>query len=185
MQLDWNTQLVDQLDLHWNSHLRPRLDGLTDDEYFREPVAGCWSVRPRGQSTVPIPAGPGDYVMEFEYPAPVPPPVTTIAWRLAYIIVGVFGARVASRFGGSPVEWRTFDYAGTAARALAQLDEGYAAWVKGVRGLGTVRLSEACGPAEGEYADRPLAEMVLHVNREVIHHGAQISLLRDLYLWQE
>jgi hypothetical protein len=23
---------------------------------------------------------------------------------------------------------------------------------------------------------------VLHINREVIHHGAEISLLRDLYL---
>ncbi len=27
--------------------------------------------------------------------------------------------------------------------------------------------------------------MVLHVNRELIHHGAEISLLRDLYRWQD
>jgi hypothetical protein len=27
----------------------------------------------------------------------------------------------------------------------------------------------------------PLAELVLHINREVIHHGAEIALLRDLY----
>ena len=26
---------------------------------------------------------------------------------------------------------------------------------------------------------------VLHVNRELIHHGAEISLLRDLYRWQD
>jgi hypothetical protein len=25
---------------------------------------------------------------------------------------------------------------------------------------------------------------ILHVHREVIHHGAEISLLRDLYLWK-
>jgi hypothetical protein len=27
-----------------------------------------------------------------------------------------------------------------------------------------------------------MATLVLHINREVIHHGAEISLLRDLYL---
>ena len=27
-----------------------------------------------------------------------------------------------------------------------------------------------------------MAALVLHINREVIHHGAEISLLRDIYL---
>ncbi|MFJ3404716.1 hypothetical protein [Promicromonospora sp. NPDC090134] len=26
---------------------------------------------------------------------------------------------------------------------------------------------------------------ILHVNRELIHHGAEISLLRDLYRWRD
>ncbi len=26
-----------------------------------------------------------------------------------------------------------------------------------------------------------MAELVLHINREAIHHGAEILLLRDLY----
>jgi hypothetical protein len=25
---------------------------------------------------------------------------------------------------------------------------------------------------------------VLHINREMLHHGAEVALLRDLYLWQ-
>jgi hypothetical protein len=29
-----------------------------------------------------------------------------------------------------------------------------------------------------------MATLVLHIHREVIHHGAEISLLRDLYLRQ-
>jgi hypothetical protein len=29
-----------------------------------------------------------------------------------------------------------------------------------------------------------MAELVLHINREMLHHGAEIALLRDLYLWQ-
>ena len=31
----------------------------------------------------------------------------------------------------------------------------------------------------------PMEGIVLHVNRELIHHGAEISLLRDLYRWQD
>ena len=29
-----------------------------------------------------------------------------------------------------------------------------------------------------------MAALVLHIHREVFHHGAEISLLRDLYAWQ-
>ena len=51
--IDWTHELVEQLDLHWTSHLRPRLDALTDEQYLWEPVAGCWSVRPRAEATTP------------------------------------------------------------------------------------------------------------------------------------
>jgi hypothetical protein len=182
MTIDWNQQLVEQLDTHWQNQLRPRLDGLTDDEYFWEPVAGCWNVRPRGESTAPIAAGSGDYTIDFAMPEPEPAPVTTIAWRLVHVIVGVLGMRVASHFGGPQMDYQTFPYAGTAGEALRQLDEAYAAWIDGVRGLGADGLSRLCGPAEGPYADFSLAALVLHINRETIHHGAEIALLRDLYL---
>ncbi len=29
-----------------------------------------------------------------------------------------------------------------------------------------------------------MAELVLHINREMLHHSAEIALLRDLYLWR-
>jgi hypothetical protein len=107
--------------------------------------------------------------------------VTTIAWRLAHIIVGCLGARNASHFGGPPADYQTFEYAGTAAQALDQLDAGYAAWVKGVRGLGADGLARPVGPAEGPFAADPMAALVLHINKEVVHHAAEIALLRDLY----
>jgi DinB superfamily len=184
MNLDWNAQLIEQLDWLWKKQLRPRLDGLTDDEYLWEPVPGCWNIRPRGTSTAPIAAGSGDYIIEFAFPEPDPPPVTTIAWRLGHIIVGVFGQRNASHFGGPAADYETFDYAGTAVRALRQLDQEYATWVKGVRDLGADGLSRPCGPAEGPWADHPMADLVLHINKETIHHAAEIALLRDLYLWK-
>jgi len=96
--VDWTFQLAEQLDWHWRAQLRPRLNGLTDEEYRWEPAA-------------------------------------------------------------------------------------YAGWIDGVRGLDPDRLARAIGPAEGPWADHSMAELVLHINRETLHHGAEIALLRDLYRW--
>lgn len=169
--MTWTTQLADQLDWHWSNALRPRLDGLTDDEYFWEPVAECWTVHEDGS-------------IDFGYPPPQPEPVTTIAWRLAHVIVGVFAMRNHSHFGGPPADYQSWPYALDAAAALRQLDDAYAGWVAGVRGLSPAALSEPVGPAEGPWASHTMAELVLHINREVIHHGAEIACLRDLYAHQ-
>lgn len=179
--MDQTTLLVDQLDWHWKGQLRPRLVGLTDDEYFWEPAPGAWGVRPRGTSSAPMQVGGGDFTIDFAWPEPEPPPVTTIGWRLGHLIVGVFGARVAAHFGGPAVDYSSFDYAGTAAAALRQIDQVYELWTAGVRGLDAAALARPVGPAEGEWAAHPMAELVLHINREAIHHGAEIALLRDLY----
>lgn len=182
--VDWTWAVTDQLSWHWQNQLRPRLAGLTDAEYFWEPVAPpaiCWSVRPRGTSQAPMAAGGGDLTIDFAFPPPQPAPVTTIAWRLGHIIVGVLGARVHSHFGGPAIDYASHHYAGTAAEALSQLDEQIDAWLAGVATLSPERLAEPCGPAEGPWAAAPIAQLVLHINREVIHHGAEIALLRDLY----
>ena len=163
------SHLAEQLDFHWTNQLRPRLDGLIDDEYFWEPVAGCWTVHRDG-------------AIDFSMPPPQPEPVTTIAWRLAHVIVGVLAMRTHSHFGGPPADYLSWDYATDAASALEQLDEAYAGWLKGVRGLDDADLPTPCGPAEGPYAAEPMTVLILHINREVIHHGAEIALLRDLYV---
>ncbi len=177
---DYPALLLDQLDWHWRHQLRPRLDGLTDEEYFWEPVPG-WNVRPRGCGDAPVRAGAGDFTIDWAWPQPDPAPVTTIAWRLGHIVVGVLAMRNAAHFGGAPVDYAGWEYAGTAAGALAQLDAEYARWVSGVRSLGAAGLARPCGPAEGPYAEATLAALVLHINREMIHHGAEIALLRDLF----
>lgn len=174
MATDLTTQLADQLDWHWDRQLRPRLDGLTDDEYFWQPVPDCWTVHPDGS-------------LDFAYPAPTPAPFSTIAWRMAHVIVGVFAMRNHHHFGAPPADYQSWQYATDAATALRQLDESYAAWIAGVRslsGANSAGLGRPCGPAEGPYADRPLSELILHINREAIHHGAEIACLRDLYVHQ-
>ena len=184
IDIDWNDALTSQLNWHWDNQLRPRLAGLTDDEYFWEPAADCWSIRRHGDSAAPVSVGGGEWAMDYAMPPHETEPVTTIAWRLAHIAVGVFGMRNASHFGGPPADYSTFEYAGSAAAALDQLDAGYAVWIKGVQSLGAAGLARPCGPAEGPFAAYPMAALVLHIHREVIHHGAEVALLRDLYLRQ-
>lgn len=180
-QTPLNALLVDQIDWHWRHQLRPRLDGLSDEEYFWEPTPGAWSVHPRGEGRTEMQGGSGDFTVDFAHPEPTPPPMTTIAWRLSHLIVGVLGARVHAHLSGPRIDYADFDYAGSAGQALAQLDREYAAWTAGVRGWGEEGLADECGPAEGPWSKHSHAELVLHINRELIHHGAEISLLRDLW----
>jgi hypothetical protein len=184
-RIDWTKELAEQLDWQWRENLRPRFEGLTDEEYLWESVPGMWSIRPRGTAVTPMAAGGGEFTADFAFPEPSPAPATTIAWRLAHLVVGCFGLRAASHFGGPAVSYETYEYPGTAAGALADLDASYARWTNGVRGLSPADLLRPVGPAEGEWADAPMADLVLHINREALHHGAEIALLRDLYLWKD
>jgi DinB superfamily len=178
----WNETLRDQLDFHYGQLFRPRLEGLTDEEYLWEPAPGSWSVRPRAEATSSHASGAGDLVIDYAWPEPDPPPVTTIAWRLAHVTVGCFAERTANHFGGeSSSDCAGWTYAATADGALAQLDAAYDAWSAGVARLGEEGLARPVGPAEGPWAEAPYADLVLHINRELIHHGAEICLLRDLY----
>ena len=51
----------------------------------------------------------------------------------------------------------------------------------GVPSLDEAGLARPVGPAEGPWQDRSYAALVLHINREVIHHGAEVALLRNLF----
>jgi hypothetical protein len=183
-EVDWNRELVDQLDWHWTTFVRRRIARLTDEQYRWEPVPGCWSVRPRGRAVSPEPVGIGEYVLDWSPGNPKPPPFTTIAWRLCHIAL-VLGERAGNHFGDGDVTYGSYDYPGTAAGALVAVDREYAAWTAGVRALGADGLSRPCGPAEGPYAEAPLAALVLHVNREVLHHSAEVLALLDLYRGSE
>ncbi|MFN3339243.1 MAG: DinB family protein [Dietzia sp.] len=181
--VDWTAQLVEQLEYHWNGHLRPRLEGLTDDEYHFSPAPDdrTWDVRPRGTGTAAMQGGVGDFTIDFTYPEPEPAPLTTIAWRIGHVAVGVLGARWHDHFGGPSHDYMTHEFAGDAAGGLAQFDRTYAGWIEGLRGLDADALAAPAGETEGPWADAPMSSLVLNIHREVIHHGAEMCLLRDLY----
>lgn len=173
--------LDEQLSWHVEGHVLPRLAGLTDDEYHWQPVAGSWGVRRKRDPGEP---GGGDWTCDIVVPEPEPAPITTIAWRLAHVTVGIFAERSGSHLDAR-FPWGTgygdWQYAGTAAEGLEQLRATYEAWRDGVRALTAADLERQVGQAEGPWAEHSMAELVVHVNREAIHHLAEVCLLRDLY----
>src|SRR4051794_35258978 len=162
----------EQLTWHWDAQLRPRLAGITDPEYLWQPTRDAWTVRQ---------TEPGHFAPDWQCPAPQPAPVTTIGWRLCHIWM-VFAQRADFHFGDRTLTIDKLHWPGTAVAALAAIDHALAAWKTGVEGLSEAeaeRHSEGPpGTLDGQF---PLWAVVLHVNREVIHHGAEVALLRDLY----
>jgi hypothetical protein len=172
MDVDWARLVIGQLEFYWDVHLRPRLDGLTDEEYLWQPVPDCWTVRP----------GPdGGHVLDGQWPEPTPPPVTTIAWRMLHIGVGCLAERSELFFGGPAVD--TTHLPATAAGALSLLDDAYRRWHDAIAALDPAGLATPLGLGKRHdvFAEEPMAALIVHINREVMHHGGEIGVLRDLY----
>ena len=152
------------------TRFRTRLEGLTDAEFLWEPVAGCWSVRQDAAGTWVLDGGEADDAA-----------VTTIAWRLAHVACHVLGGFATWLRGeGMPYDGDP-DVPHTAAGALAAVERNWARWREGMSRLDDARWHAAIGEDFGEHADASTADLVLHVLDELVHHAAEVSLLRDLY----
>jgi hypothetical protein len=181
MTMNWTALLVGQLEFYWDVHLHPRLKGLSDEEYFWEPVAGCWSLRP-GKD--------GRYVLDGQRPEPDPPPFTTIAWRLVHLGATCLANRANAFFGDAgdsdnatmaDPRYVPTNLPGSADEGIAFLEWAYHKWHDGIAALDETGLKAPLGPKGGPYAGDPMAGLIVHINREVMHHGGEICLLRDLY----
>jgi hypothetical protein len=150
-----------------------RLEGLTDEEYRWEPAPGCWSIRP---------AGDGRWRKDGSRLPPRPAPLTTLAWRMCHVIDVLAGERNATWLGATAVG--TLDREGepgTAALARDQLARAYDLFRRNVDAADAAGLLTPMGPIAGPYAKDTRNAFVLHVLDELIHHGAEIAALRDLY----
>lgn len=159
---------------------------MTDDEYLWEPVPGCWSVRPRADGPGPratLLAGAGPFGRDAAaYPHPWPPPFTTIAWRLSHLSE-MLALRADHTAGSRRLTRDDHPVPGDRDAAVAAFRAGAAAWRKALLGvddtaLDTVGLSTY---PHGSDAEEPFIDIVWWVNQEVLHHGAEIALIRDLY----
>ncbi|AHI01826.1 DinB family protein [Kutzneria viridogrisea] len=172
MQVNWHAEVSAQLTWYWDHVFRPSLEGLTDEEYLWEPVGNCWTVRP---------AGNGAFRCDWSWPTPTPPPFTTIAWRLCHLGANVMGIRANQHFGDGALTIEGIRWPGRAKDAVDFVEQAYRDWTSGVAALDEAGLARRSGYYEGPFSDQPLATLVLHVNREVVHHAAGIAQLRELY----
>ena len=163
---------------------RERLTGLTDEEYFWEPAPDCWSVRRRGAAASPDAFGPGDWVLDWDRGHPRPEPFTTIAWRLGHL-VSMYIDRWEWTFGSRSVDPEVAtDFASSADTALAMLWEHADRFATSVAEMTDEQLDI---PGYGQFPygldpELPFVSIVWWMNREFIHHTAEVALLRDLYL---
>lgn len=151
--------------------LLDRLSGLSVEEYFWEPVPGCWTVDQTN-----------DGWTAANDPEADPAPVTTIAWRLWHIwdcfesySERAFGTRDSGmpydRFVGTPIE------------AVALVRRAVDHFIAALEATGPA-AADPLGPAFGPFAERNHIDLGLHAMRELQSHGAEIGLLRDLWLHQ-
>jgi hypothetical protein len=159
--------ILDSMDRMFGQ-LMERLDGLTDEEYLWEPVDGMWSVRTNDQGT-PVVEGAGNRDLD-------PAPVTTIAWRLWHIAIDCLDD-YTRRFGdddsdASPI-WTLH-----ADEAIEMLDEKWRAYRSLMAGRG---WWDQLGHSWEHWSQHSTADMAMHAGNELVHHGAEIALLRDLY----
>jgi hypothetical protein len=162
---------------------RDRLEGLTDEEYFWEPAPDAWSIRTRGAGVTANAFGPGEWQLDFVRPEPSPPPLTTIAWRLGHL-VDCFGGRWEWTFGARQTDPKQLThFSPTAKEALEQLWFQVERWRSAVGELTDEQL-DTVGFGQYPYGldpQLPIIAIVWWVNREFIHHTAEIALLRDLH----
>jgi hypothetical protein len=159
--------ILDSMDRMF-AQLLGRLEGLTAHEYLWEPVAGSWSVRARS-GAAPLVEGAG--VRDID-----PAPVTTIAWRLWHIAIDCFDD-YTRRFGGdgsdASAEWTT-----DADQAIEILGEKWTAYRSAIAER---NWWDELGDMWEHWSHHSIADMAMHASNELVHHGGEIALLRDLY----
>ena len=168
--------VLDLFDDGWRT-LDTRLGGLTDDEYLWEPVSEVWTVRPTSDGSLGIADGADHLGVDTG-------PVTTIAWRMWHLAADCFdnySARIAGRVGPSETSPAWSLDAATAHHELAAAADRF-------RELVAARTTgewwEMLGDNWGPFRHHSLFDLVQHASHELVHHGAEIALLRDLYAAQ-
>lgn len=172
-------ELLSMGDYVWG-RLSRRLVGLTDEELFWEPAPGCWTVHPEAE---------GSWVWDHVTPDPEPPPLTTIAWRVAHIA----GHRSTGPDGGNDSRLRPWlglqplpareDYGlpTDAASAVAMVERAASELHDALSEVSEDELWKPIGPIGGFYANHTRVAAFLHGLDELVHHAAEIALMRDLF----
>ncbi len=153
----------------WSDRFQSRIADLADEEFWSEPTADCWKIFPDGSG--------GDFGLIFTEEAPV----TTMGWRLAHIIDLLKEDRCATYIGLEPEPSAAEEWVPTSAdEAKRMVRDSTATFRRYVDATDETMLDEFV-PRRFDDADVTRHGFILHILDEVIHHGAEVGLLRDLW----
>jgi uncharacterized damage-inducible protein DinB len=107
--------------------------------------------------------------------------VAAMPWRLNHIVDFLTEGRNAVWLGLPAPEAGRDGAPDTAEQALATVEAAYASWRALLEASTEETLAAPIGKAAGRYGTATRRSFVLHVLDELIHHGAEVALLRDLY----
>jgi hypothetical protein len=142
---------------------------LTDAEFFWEPAPDCWTVHP---------AENGRWMIDYADPAPDPPPMTTIAWRLVHLAACKL-MYYEYAFGPGRLTWDELEIPHTAADTILWLETGQSQLESAAAGLIDADLAEMRPTNWGE--QWPTWRIFWVLAAHDMHHGAEIGCLRDFY----
>lgn len=168
-----------QLGFSW-LELSGRLGTLTQEDYAWEPGPDALRVVRREDARSPRVVGAGEWVAEW--PAgPDSAQPRTVAWLVAHL-TETFAERWDWTFGEHRFRPEALERSGDVTEGVALLRRWVDAWRRDVDALDddaffTVGLSTATDID----AAAPFGHLVLHLNRELVHHGAEICVLQDLH----
>lgn len=152
--------------------LSQRCAGLTDDELLWEPTPECWNL-------YSDPDHPGGWSYPYDSDPPKPHPMTSIGWRLVHIAADNW-IYMEHAFGQGERNFPDLEVHGTAEEVLADWrasTEPVSRWLRSA-------TDEALGQIRPSHLGDPLiaGEVMRILIDEQTHHGAEVALLRDLYL---
>lgn len=166
--------------------LLQRLDGLTDEEYLWEPTPHSWSIRPLAERRTTKSFGSGAWVFEGEAGEQQPAPYTTLAWRITHV-ANLLRLRAEYTVGDKAADPMDFIVQPAAADAVADLRTASEQWHTALT-TATDDVVDVVGRSSfpgGLDPDLPFIEIAWWVNQEVLHHGGEIGVLRDLWYWTQ
>ena len=69
----------------------------------------------------------------------------------------------------------------TAIGGIEYVEASWSAWQRLVSSLTSEEMWQPIGPVGGSYSDYERIAFVVHIMDELIHHAAEVGVLRDLY----
>lgn len=166
------TETTTELLLHTGDYvvdrLVGRLEGMTDEEHGWKPAPDAWTV---------LDDGTVEHANAMSRPDPAP--LTTISWRLWHLANENMSGFAARGWGVEPAVPIDRWFA-TAEESRANVRAAWQRLRAGVVAKGEAN-QELLGPAWGPFAEATYDGLLLHVLDELIHHAAEVGMLRDLY----